>query len=117
MAKLKYFEPIEFVMGEMVVFDRMDETLLYMLDELRDDVGEALHINSSFRNYEYNDKIGGSPNSQHIHGKAVDIACDNSVLRHNILASAMSIGFTGIGVAKTFIHLDNRDTIPVVWTY
>jgi hypothetical protein len=27
------------------------------------------------------------------------------------------MGFSGIGVAKTFIHVDIRDSNPVVWLY
>jgi len=27
------------------------------------------------------------------------------------------MGFNGIGVAKTFIHVDLRQTAPVVWCY
>ena len=30
---------------------------------------------------------------------------------------AQSMGFNGIGVAKTFIHVDTRKTMPVIWTY
>ena len=34
-----------------------------------------------------------------------------------IVKEALKLGFTGIGVAKTFIHVDIRKTTPVVWTY
>ena len=27
------------------------------------------------------------------------------------------LGFTGIGVAKSFVHVDTRDDTPVMWTY
>jgi len=27
------------------------------------------------------------------------------------------LGFTGIGVAKTFVHVDTRATTPAVWSY
>ncbi len=29
----------------------------------------------------------------------------------------MAMGFTGIGIAKTFVHVDSRDSTPVIWTY
>jgi len=29
----------------------------------------------------------------------------------------MAIGFTGIGIADTFVHVDTRTTTPVIWTY
>jgi len=34
-----------------------------------------------------------------------------------LLSTAFNMGFTGIGIAKTFIHVDIRSTQPVVWTY
>ena len=33
-----------------------------------------LKINSGYRTPEHNAKVGGVPNSQHIHGKALDIS-------------------------------------------
>jgi len=27
------------------------------------------------------------------------------------------MGFTGIGVASDFIHVDTRGSAPVIWTY
>jgi hypothetical protein len=31
--------------------------------------------------------------------------------------NAMAMGFSGIGIHKTFVHVDTRTTTPVVWTY
>jgi len=30
---------------------------------------------------------------------------------------ALEKGFTGIGIAKTFVHVDTRGTTPVMWVY
>ena len=27
------------------------------------------------------------------------------------------MGFNGIGVAKSFVHVDTRESSPVVWSY
>jgi len=27
------------------------------------------------------------------------------------------MGFTGIGIAKTFVHVDTRKSVPVLWSY
>jgi hypothetical protein len=35
----------------------------------------------------------------------------------NIVHEALKLGFGGIGVAKSFIHIDDRKTTPVMWTY
>jgi hypothetical protein len=34
-----------------------------------------------------------------------------------IVSKALEHGFKGIGVAKSFVHLDTRDSEPVMWTY
>jgi hypothetical protein len=31
--------------------------------------------------------------------------------------NALKLGFNGIGVAKTFVHVDIRETTPVIWAY
>jgi hypothetical protein len=35
----------------------------------------------------------------------------------NIVHQALKLDFGGIGVAKTFVHVDTRKTTPVMWTY
>ena len=112
---MRNFKETEFVMGKTNVFNMMCPTLLNKLDQLRDLVREPLTINSSYRSEEYNKSIGGRPKSQHLLGNAVDIHCDNSVLRHKIVTEAGSLGLT-IGVAKTFVHVDNRE-LPIMFLY
>ena len=34
-----------------------------------------------------------------------------------IIRNACIMGFNGIGVAKTFVHVDTRETTPVAWKY
>ena len=60
-----------------------------------------------------------STKSSHLLGYAADIACTNSVLRHKILTSLIKVGFNRIGIADTFIHVDNDPGKPenVIWTY
>ena len=42
----------------------------------------------------------------------------SGVQRHTIVKKAIELGFSGIGVAKGFVHVDVRATdIPVMWTY
>ena len=112
---MKYFRNTEFMMGNENVFDKMDKNLLTQLDELRGLVNEPLKINSSYRSLDYNRSINGSSKSQHLLGKAVDLHCDNGTLRGKIVHHALNLGLT-VGVAKTFIHIDNRDN-QIVFTY
>ena len=37
--------------------------------------------------------------------------------RYTIIKNALELGFTGLGVASTFIHVDTRGTTPVSWLY
>ena len=41
----------------------------------------------------------------------------NGVERGRIVKHAIELGFTGIGVAKTFLHVDIRKGPLVVWQY
>jgi len=110
-----YFKESEFMMANSKVFDKMDAMFLPLLDELRQRVGEPLVITSSYRSKEYNKFIGGAKKSQHLYGKAVDLACNNGTLRAKIVRHALDLGLT-VGIAKGFCHIDNRDN-QIVFTY
>ena len=53
----------------------------------------------------------------HTQGIAADIKVNNGAERFILLNYAFEMGFSGIGVAKTFIHVDIRDSNAVVWLY
>lgn len=106
---MKYFKPEEFKMGNEVVYDKMNSEFLEKLDGLRYLCSIPLKLNSSFRSKEYNKSIGGATNSMHLLGRAVDIACNNSITRAIILKNALNMGLT-CGVYKTWIHIDDRET-------
>ena len=112
---MKHFRNTEFTMGGENVFDKMNKHLLEQLDELREFVNEPLKINSSYRSLDYNRSIGGSTKSQHLTGNAVDLHCDNGTLRGKIVHHALNLGLS-VGIAKSFIHVDNRDN-QIVFTY
>ncbi len=112
---MKYFKELEFTMGNKNVFGMMNAEFLPLLDELRELVNEPLIITSSYRSVEYNKSVGGAEHSQHLIGNAVDVACNNGLLRAKIVKHALDIGLT-CGVAKGFVHLDNRGT-QIVFTY
>ena len=112
---LIYFEPHEFVMGDDNVFHRMDGELLMKLDLLRAIVNEPLHVTSSYRSKSYNSAVGGSKTSYHLQDRAVDLKCDNGTLRAKIVKAALKYKLS-VGVAKNFIHIDNRSS-QIVFTY
>ena len=112
---MRYFKESEFMMGSERVFHKMNPELLELLDSLRECVDEPLYITSSYRSIEYNNSINGSSRSQHLTGNAVDLSCNNGTLRAKIVDNALALGLS-VGVAKTFIHIDNRLN-QIVFTY
>lgn len=100
-------------------FDKMDVDFLNLLAEIRHDAGISFTINSDFRTPQENKAAGGTSSSAHLRGKAVDVACRNSENRFKIVKSAIKLGINRVGIAKTFVHLDNDNQNPqnVLWLY
>ena len=64
-------------------------------------------------------ELGGKPNSSHLRGLAVDIRANDSSTRYIVLNALISVGFNRIGVASSFIHVDDdkEKANNVIWTY
>lgn len=90
--------------------DTVDAELLYLLNELRRDGGRAVHILSGNRCEEYNEKVGGAKNSNHLISRAADImiigVTPYQVFSHFNQKYPDSFG---LGLYKTFVHVDTRD--------
>ena len=54
---------------------------------------------------------------QHTTGRAADIAVSSGDQRYRLVAAAIKLGFSGIGVAKGFVHVDTRTSARVIWVY
>lgn len=118
--KVRYFNYSEFDSPDVQGSGQlMDKELLDMLDDVRDKFDKPIHINSGFRTPAHNEAVGGAENSSHLKGLAVDIACDNSIDRFDLINCLLDVGFSRIGVAKTFIHadIDFDKSNGVMWTY
>lgn len=96
-----------------------DKDFLVKLNHIRHNVGQPLYLNSAYRCPTHNKNVGGTEDSSHTKGLAVDISCSDSVLRSKIIKQALNFGITRIGIAKTFIHLDADPDKPqnVIWLY
>jgi len=106
----KYFKEIEY---------NMNEDFLALLDEAREFAGIPFVINSAYRSIEHNERVGGKPSSSHLKGLAVDIRANDSTTRGVVLDALRGVGFTRIGIGKTFIHVDmdyDKDQ-NVTWLY
>jgi uncharacterized protein YcbK (DUF882 family) len=99
--------------------ERMCKNFLRKLDKARKLARTPFVINSGYRTDSHNKKVKGSKNSAHLIGKAADIACSNDAKRFLILQALLKVGFTRIGIAKTFIHVDNDESKNSnrTWTY
>ena len=95
----------------------MNGLFVDMLDELRGRCNFPFKITSGYRDPTHPLELKKEKPGTHSQGIAADIHITNGWDRYTILSTAFNMGFTGIGIAKTFIHVDNRDTTPVVWTY
>ena len=118
--KFKYFNYEEFDSPDLKGSGKnMSDELVNMLDIARKKYGKAIVINSGYRTVKRNAKVGGTPESSHTKGLAVDIACNNSTDRFKLEGILRKVGFKRIGVAKTFIHADiDKDKAQnVLWTY
>ena len=106
----KYFKNIE---------ENMNVDFLAKLDEAREYANIPFIINSAYRSPEHNAKVGGKPGSSHIKGLAVDISAKDSRTRFLILDALFAVGFTRIGIADSFIHVDSDidKSQNVIWTY
>ena len=114
--KLKHFRPEEFS-----DFSKMDPEFLEWLEDLREEYGKPIKINSSYRDPNRNERAGGVKHSAHteIPCKAVDIHCVNSGSRFELVTLALKMGCCRIGIGETFVHLDfsTERADKVMWTY
>ena len=68
----KHFSRSEFACKCGCGFDTVDVELIENLQAIRSALGPVT-ITSGCRCFEYNKKVGGSANSQHLYGRAADI--------------------------------------------
>jgi len=104
-----------FSVAEFACHDGSDSVLISvelvaLLQKIRDRFGKPVTINSAYRTAAWNSKQGGAPKSQHLLGMAADISIAGvSPLTIAQYAEFLQPGAGGIGVYKTFTHVDVRD--------
>ncbi|MCA2813013.1 MAG: hypothetical protein IM477_10865 [Microcystis sp. M090S1] len=81
------------------------------LDKIRDEWGSPILVNSWYRPSEVNRAVGGSRNSEHLWGRAVDIRPLNPgrLVKFQAWLDQHWYGALGYGAARGFIHLDTRN--------
>lgn len=91
-----------------------DPHTLTGLESMRFKIGKPLIVNSAHRCALWNASVGGAPLSQHKR-MAVDLSLRGHD-RFTVLSAAKDAGFTGLGLARTFLHVDRRKA-PAQWYY
>ena len=101
---------------------KIHENIMDLLQEAREVLG-PLSITSGYRCPEHNNKISSTGLSgPHTTGKAIDIHVSNSQHRKQLI-DYFADKVTGLGIAKTFIHIDilyeedGFEMRPNCWVY
>jgi hypothetical protein len=90
--------------------------LVAMLELTRSAIGKPMYINSGSRCDYWNEHEGGSDNSKHKKGLAVDIRCTNATDKLILYNQLWKSGFRRFGISKYFIHADIADG-ACMWGY
>jgi uncharacterized protein YcbK (DUF882 family) len=108
-----------FKVKEFACNDGSDVILIHpdlpsVLQNIRNQFGKPIIINSGYRTPEYNKKVGGATRSQHCYGTAADIVVDGVSPTRVAGAAEKALKETGhkggIGLYKSFVHIDVRTT-------
>ena len=113
---MKYFSYDEFKCKETGE-NKIKPDFVARLDLLREACGFPFVITSGYRSPEHSIEAAKEKPGTHAQGIAADIAVKNGIERGKIVRAAIDLGFTGIGVAKDFVHVDIRGGELVVWRY
>ena len=117
MYDFKYFKLSDFDCQE-TADNLMDINFIHKLDDLRESCGFPFIITSGYRSPDHSIESSKPKGpGTHAQGIAADIKVSNGSQRYTIIGEALLMGFRGIGIAKTFIHIDDRKTTPVIWSY
>ena len=101
---------------------KIDAAMIDLVQSARDELG-PLSITSAYRCSSHNSSVSKTgANGPHTTGHALDIAVKNSQHRKQLI-DWFTTKVTGLGVAKSFIHIDNLteeqgfDMRPNAWKY
>lgn len=112
----KYFKIEDFDCQETGE-NEMNPKFIHKLDHLRQVCGFPFIVTSGYRSKNHSAEKSKANPGTHAQGIACDIAVSGGRQRMQIVKHAAALNFTGIGVAKGFVHVDIRDTNSVLWSY
>lgn len=94
----------------------MDPEFIFMLQKLRDLYQKPITIVSGRRCKKHNKEVGGVDGSAHLTGIGADIKALTGEEKYDLCKLAFLVGFSGVGIGKTFVHVDTKRNRRV-WTY
>lgn len=94
----------------------LDLELIFSAQLIREWISSPVFVTSSFRTPACNARCGGMPDSFHLSGHALDLACPgyqglvNTAIinRSTLYQNLRKSGINGFGLAHGFIHIDTR---------
>lgn len=89
-------------------FNTVDIALIPALEQIRKHFHQPVMISSGARCAKYNKKIGGSLKSQHLIGRAADIAVKDTDPKDVQLFADTILPNSGVGSYDLFTHIDTR---------
>jgi len=119
MNKQSYFTEQEIECKCGCGFKEVQLLFLRKMNDLRYHFGYPIRPTSWCRCEVHNLAVGGSKTSSHPKGWACDMDMPTDLTKYQIIYYAAKLGFRGIGIAKTFIHLDDDPVKPEnrIWFY
>jgi uncharacterized protein YcbK (DUF882 family) len=112
---MKYFKKSEFKCKCGKYCDgypaEVDLEMVKIADVIRERIGKPIIVNSGVRCKQHNANVGGAVASQHLEGKAADLACPSGSTPAEMAAIAEELmpNHGGIGVYSWGIHIDPRE--------
>ena len=113
----KHFSLDEFACNCGCGTNEIKPTFVHRLDQLREYCGFVFIVTSGYRCPNHPVEAAKDKPGQHTEGLAADIAVSDGRQRYLIQKFAYRMGFSGIGPAKEFVHIDDRGGIGVSWVY
>ena len=96
--------------------NEMQSEFLDRLSLLRIKFAKPMFITSGYRSVNHSVERKKERPGTHTHG----IACDIRVSgfdKYRLVKMAFEQGFSGVGIAKSFVHLDISKTRKAIWSY
>lgn len=106
----EHFKVKEFACKDGSAIVLIHQYLIDALETIRTAAGNrAITINSGYRTYSHNRKIGGASASYHLYGLAADIVISGMTAEQMAKVASAALGNKGgVGLYNGYIHVDGR---------